>query len=105
QAEDGIRDFHVTGVQTCALPICIEFWGDDVDRIAMLDPEDNTVFETLDEIKIYPANIFVTSPATINVALKEIQDDMTVQVESFKIGRASCRERVEVSVVRAWLRE
>src|SRR5690606_39445974 len=24
QAEDGIRDFHVTGVQTCALPIC---WG------------------------------------------------------------------------------
>src|SRR5690606_30180777 len=24
QAEDGIRDFHVTGVQTCALPICHE---------------------------------------------------------------------------------
>src|SRR5690606_41025145 len=24
QAEDGIRDFHVTGVLTCALPIC--FW-------------------------------------------------------------------------------
>src|SRR5690606_40216307 len=22
QSEDGIRDFHVTGVQTCALPIC-----------------------------------------------------------------------------------
>src|SRR5436309_9919706 len=24
QAEDGIRDFHVTGVQTCALPIFYE---------------------------------------------------------------------------------
>src|SRR5690606_39942458 len=24
QAEDGIRDFHVTGVQTCALPICLQ---------------------------------------------------------------------------------
>src|SRR5690606_41123140 len=24
QAEDGIRDFHVTGVQTCALPIFAE---------------------------------------------------------------------------------
>src|SRR5690606_39860079 len=24
QAEDGIRDFHVTGVQTCALPILTE---------------------------------------------------------------------------------
>src|SRR5690606_39407575 len=31
QAEDGIRDFHVTGVQTCALPIysddCIAIYG------------------------------------------------------------------------------
>src|SRR5690606_39581838 len=29
QAEDGIRDFHVTGVQTCALPILTinkQFW-------------------------------------------------------------------------------
>src|SRR5690625_7515987 len=29
QAEDGIRDGHVTGVQTCALPICrhvVESW-------------------------------------------------------------------------------
>src|SRR5690606_39716036 len=25
QAEDGIRDFHVTGVQTCALPISIRY--------------------------------------------------------------------------------
>src|SRR5690606_41099007 len=25
QAEDGIRDFHVTGVQTCALPISFQF--------------------------------------------------------------------------------
>src|SRR6266508_1360873 len=26
QAEDGIRDGHVTGVQTCALPICARCW-------------------------------------------------------------------------------
>src|SRR5256885_3805567 len=26
QAEDGIRDYKVTGVQTCALPICSEDW-------------------------------------------------------------------------------
>src|SRR5256885_11041835 len=25
QAEDGIRDYKVTGVQTCALPICVFF--------------------------------------------------------------------------------
>src|SRR5207302_4366595 len=33
QAEDGIRDFHVTGVQTCALPISLPALGDDADRI------------------------------------------------------------------------
>src|SRR5690606_39672069 len=27
QAEDGIRAFHVTGVQTCALPISVGFEG------------------------------------------------------------------------------
>src|SRR5439155_12711495 len=27
QAEDGIRDGHVTGVQTCALPICRGGWA------------------------------------------------------------------------------
>src|SRR5690606_40835772 len=30
QAEDGIRDFHVTGVQTCALPIFVDPKGIDV---------------------------------------------------------------------------
>src|SRR5690606_39723374 len=34
QAEDGIRDFHVTGVQTCALPILYERVGDPVTRRA-----------------------------------------------------------------------
>src|SRR6266511_732114 len=33
QAEDGIRDFHVTGVQTCALPICYDGgWAEYVRR-------------------------------------------------------------------------
>ena len=33
QAEDGIRDWSVTGVQTCALPICIL----DVTKIGLLE--------------------------------------------------------------------
>src|SRR5690606_40960055 len=37
QAEDGIRDFHVTGVQTCALPICeLQIVGE---RVAVDDRE------------------------------------------------------------------
>src|SRR5439155_17935687 len=30
QAEDGIRDGHVTGVQTCALPIWTVQWSDEI---------------------------------------------------------------------------
>src|SRR2546426_2439534 len=34
QAEDGIRDYKVTGVQTCALPISVPGWGDRVLPVA-----------------------------------------------------------------------
>src|SRR6266446_7334007 len=39
QAEDGIRDYKVTGVQTCALPICPEVDGVDW-IIRRLDPHE-----------------------------------------------------------------
>src|SRR5262249_59127256 len=38
QAEDGIRDWSVTGVQTCALPICATVTID-VDRLALVEAE------------------------------------------------------------------
>src|SRR5690606_26885131 len=38
QAEDGIRAFHVTGVQTCALPISEDFASDEVARSNLLTP-------------------------------------------------------------------
>ena len=37
QAEDGIRDRLVTGVQTCALPICLRFWWSSVDFVSQDD--------------------------------------------------------------------
>src|SRR5207302_8113929 len=35
QAEDGIRDFHVTGVQTCALPILLRMAGEVADGVLL----------------------------------------------------------------------
>src|SRR5699024_11465977 len=46
QAEDGIRDRNVTGVQTCALPICYRFLGwtsEDVELPSVSDDE-STIF-------------------------------------------------------------
>src|SRR5690606_40078263 len=44
QAEDGIRDFHVTGVQTCALPILANIiqWAKNNNLIAILEVHDVT---------------------------------------------------------------
>src|SRR5439155_13993343 len=63
QAEDGIRDGHVTGVQTCALPISLR------------------VHSTR---SVRRASDYVLNAVTGNWLTE--------------IGRASCRERVEISV-------
>src|SRR3989454_8733629 len=40
QAEDGIRDYKVTGVQTCALPICVERRSDLAGALEHLKPRE-----------------------------------------------------------------
>src|SRR5690606_40840917 len=47
QAEDGIRDFHVTGVQTCALPISLTALRDGSSRMAFFTP-DGTILSATD---------------------------------------------------------
>jgi excinuclease ABC subunit B len=64
--------------------IRVEFWGDEIEKIAAIHPEDNSIIDTWNEISIYPANIFVTNPETTLQAIHEIQEDMVVQVEAFK---------------------
>ncbi|MNJ85825.1 UvrABC system protein B [compost metagenome] len=62
----------------------IEFWGDEIERIRTIDPETNSELEVFQEINIYPANIFVSSPETTRRALDQIGEDMVIQVENFK---------------------
>src|SRR6266478_9501816 len=56
QAEDGIRDLTVTGVQTCALPICAEWfwletWRGRPPAIVRGDPTYGLVIRTLSELR------------------------------------------------------
>lgn len=62
----------------------VEFWGDDIEAIYTIDPINNSRLENLEEINIYPANIFVSSPETQLQALNQIGEDMVLQVEAFK---------------------
>src|SRR5690606_40822947 len=88
QAEDGIRDFHVTGVQTCALPIYFP-------QIACCRSAQNVFYS--DEAIRFVASATPRSrphprqrPRRCGTA--RIGVSTTPQA---KIGRASCRERVE----------
>src|SRR5690606_12858642 len=53
QAEDGIRDFHVTGVQTCALPISMKTPNLFLLLVALLAFSCNREKDPLDEKKAY----------------------------------------------------
>lgn len=62
----------------------IEFWGDEIESIRAIDPETSNVIDTYEEINIYPANIFVSSPENTRRAIDQIGQDMVIQVENFK---------------------
>ena len=61
----------------------IEFFGDEVDRISIIDPVSGAFLEELNEISIYPAGNFVTTKERSAKAISQIQDDMMAQCEYF----------------------
>ena len=66
----------------------IEFFGDEVDRISVIDPVSGAFLEELNEISIYPAGNFVTTKERSAKAISQIQDDMMAQCEYFhEIGK------------------
>src|SRR5690348_17523022 len=86
QAEDGIRDGRVTGVQTCALPISlIMHWnGQHWARVAGPSPGTGATLNGIAAISARDiwavGGYYATSPRTLTL--------------HWEIGRASCRERV-----------
>ncbi len=62
----------------------ISFWGDEIESIEHIDPQTNHSLTQVEEIKIYPANLFVTSPGSLQKAITHIQDDLVKQVEFFQ---------------------
>src|SRR5690606_40252091 len=88
QAEDGIRDFHVTGVQTCALPIS---------EITMTWPipsrqvkQRRLTKPSLSSQRPRMASVTSRPPATA------VPPSPRRSLCRPKIGRASCRERVKI---------
>lgn len=62
----------------------IVFFGDEIESIETFDNLNNYVIGTPDAYTIYPANIFVTAPDTMQKAMVYIDEDKAKQVEFFK---------------------
>ncbi|MDA0326581.1 MAG: excinuclease ABC subunit UvrB [Bacteroidetes bacterium] len=66
----------------------IHFFGDEIEAIEAFNVNDNSVIEVYENVNIYPANMFVTSPDILQNAIKDIQDDLVKQHDYFKeIGK------------------
>ena len=57
------------------------FFGDEIEEIEMFDPVTGATLEFVDEIAIFPANIFSTTKERIKSAVWNIQEDLTRQCE------------------------
>jgi len=80
-----------------AVRIC--FFGDEIESIETFDPQYGTVITKFEEFTIYPANIFVTAPDTLQNAMVQIQDDMTKHVAFLKSsGKDLEAKRIEERV-------
>lgn len=62
----------------------IEFFGDEVDRLSIVDPATGAHLSDIDEINIYPAGNFVTTKERSVRAVSEIQDDLVAQMQYFE---------------------
>jgi excinuclease ABC subunit B len=64
--------------------IRVHFFGDEIEEIESFDPLHNKTLETFESLRIFPANMFVSSPDILQNAIHSIQEDMVKQVAFFK---------------------
>ncbi len=77
-------------------PYRIIFWDDEIEELESFDPINGTRIESLQNITLFPANIFVTSKEKIKQATEEILLDMFKQAEYFReIGKFEDAKRLE----------
>lgn len=74
----------------------IVFWGDEIETLSSIDPVSGKTLEELENLAIYPANIFVTSKERMQSAMHAIQDDLVEQTAFLRnIGKELEAKRLE----------
>lgn len=61
----------------------IEFWGDEIERLSIIDSITGDVIKEVDSIPIYPAKYFVTTKEQVNKAIISIEEELRDQLKYF----------------------
>ena len=73
----------------------ITYWGDEIESLTEVDPLTMCEVNRYDEYNIYPANLFMTSKETQELAIRKIEDDLAEQVKYFEeIGKPLEAKRI-----------
>ncbi len=74
----------------------ISFWGDEVESIEHMDLISGSRIEYMKEMRLFPANLFVTEKDQLQNAIHHIQDDLMAQVNHFRnVARPLEAKRIE----------
>jgi excinuclease ABC subunit B len=65
-------------------PVRVEFFGDEIDSISLINVVTGEVVEERDRVAIYPTKHFVTSGRRIEQAIEQIEIDLAKELESFR---------------------
>ena len=77
----------------------VTWWDDEIDAIEEVDSISYHRLGSFEEFEIYPANLFVTSKEQTENAIRQIQDDLTIQIDFFnEIGDSVKAQRIKERV-------
>ncbi len=62
----------------------IHFFGNEIEVIELFDPITNKILDSVDNLSIYPANMFATSQDVLLNTIHQIQNDLKNQIDFFK---------------------
>ena len=81
----------------------INFFGDEIESIESIDPISLNKIESFESIRIFPAEIFVTSKSSISSAISSIEEDLEERIKYFeeverKLEAKRIKERTEFDI-------
>ena len=74
----------------------VSFFGNEIEELSSFDPMTGKTMDKMEDMAIYPANIYVTNRDSMQAAIRDIQDDLVKQIDYFKsLGKHLEAKRIE----------